>query len=96
MSGSAARLCAELDAILQQELRLGNVVQDGPTRTDWPAKGSVFVALRDDLHLSQIAITAPVQHSICSDPHYGWHDECTCGLHKHMLVAGSTKPPPGR
>ena len=96
MNGRAAKLCAELEMILQRELRLGNVVQDGPTRTDWPAKGSVFVALRDDLHLSQLAIALPIQHSVCSDPHYGWHDECTCELHKHMLVAGSTKPPSDR
>lgn len=64
---------------------------DGPTRADWPAKNSVFVALRDDLHLAQLTLAPSVQHSVCRDPHYGWHDECVCELHKHMLVAGVTK-----
>ena len=91
MSGHTAKLCSELDAILQRELRLGNALQDAPTCAGWPTKRSVVVALRDDLHLSQIAIASPVQHSVCDDPHYGWNDECLCGLHMHMLVAGTTK-----
>jgi hypothetical protein len=87
----SSNLCPELDAILRFELHLGNVVTDGPTRADWPANGSVFAALRDDLHLAQLTLAPSVQHSVCHDPHYGWHDECCCELHKHTLVAGVTK-----
>ncbi|RQS11405.1 hypothetical protein DIE07_11735 [Burkholderia sp. Bp9002] len=88
-----APLCAELDAILRNELRLGNAVQEGSVRAQWPSEDSVFAALRDDLHLSAIALPPHIKHTVCTDPHYGWHDECFCERHRHLLVAGQTKLP---
>lgn len=88
-----APLCAELEAILRDELGHGNAVQDGPVRAQWPSEESVFVALRDDLHPAAIELSTHVKHTVCTDPHYGWHDECFCELHRHLLVAGRTKPP---
>lgn len=88
-----ALLCDDLDAIVRDELRLGNVLPESPVRADWPTKGGVFAALRDDLHLHALTLPPHVRHSVCTDPHYGWHDERICERHGHLLVAGKTKPP---
>lgn len=86
-------LCSELQALLERELGQGNRMQEPPHRTDWPEPGSVFVALRHDLRSAVDSLPAAVRHSVCRDPHYGWHDECYCEIHRHLLVAGVTKPP---
>ncbi|WP_244109409.1 hypothetical protein [Burkholderia anthina] len=46
-----ASLCTDLDAIVREELKFGNALSEQPVRADWPTKGGVFAALRDDLHL---------------------------------------------
>ncbi|KAB7770358.1 hypothetical protein [Xanthomonas sp. LMG 12461] len=86
-------LCPELQALLQRELASGNRIAEPPRRTDWPHPGSVFVSLKRDLRSDVAALPAMVRHAICTDPHYGWHDECYCTTHQHLLVAGATKPP---
>ncbi|AMV07809.1 MULTISPECIES: hypothetical protein [Xanthomonas] len=86
-------LCPELQALLQRELASGNRIAEPPRRTDWPHPGSVFVSLKRDLRSDVASLPATVQHAICTDPHYGWHDECYCSTHQHLLVAGATKPP---
>lgn len=86
-------LCPELQALLERELVRGNAMQEPPHQADWPERGSVFVALRHDLRSAVNDLPAAVRHAVCRDPHYGWHDECYCELHKHLLVAGATKPP---
>lgn len=86
-----ASLCPELDAILRAELSAGNQLGEGPVRTDWPQPGSIYAALRDSLRVPLGELTGPVKHSICRDPHYGWHDECFCERHGDLLVAGSTQ-----
>lgn len=86
-------LCAELDAILHAELRRGNQLAEGPVRTNWPEHGSVYAALTESLKTLPGELSGPLKHSICRDPHYGWHDECYCERHKHLLVAGSTQHP---
>ncbi len=88
-----ASLCTDLDAIVREELKFGNALSEQPVRADWPTKGGVFAALRDGLHLQALTLPAHVRHSVCADPHYGWHDECFCEQHGHLLVAGRTKPP---
>ncbi|MGN7983001.1 hypothetical protein [Burkholderia sp. 22313] len=86
-----APLCADLHAIVHRELKLGNALPEQPVRADWPTKGGVFAALRDDLHLHGLTLPTYIRHSVCTDPHYGWHDECFCERHGHLLVAGRTK-----
>jgi len=86
-------LCPELQALLDRELGQGNCMQEPPHCSDWPEPGSVFVALRHDLRSAVDDLPAAVRHTVCRDPHYGWHDECYCELHKHLLVAGATKLP---
>ncbi|PCE30988.1 hypothetical protein BZL54_17320 [Burkholderia ubonensis subsp. mesacidophila] len=46
-----------------------------------------------DLHLSVIGLGPYIKHTACPDPHYGWHDECFCELHRHLLVGGRTRLP---
>ncbi|WP_035988659.1 hypothetical protein [Paraburkholderia caribensis] len=86
-------ICPELAAILASEIASGNRLKDGPNRTDWPAADSVFAALEFDLRADASRLPKPVRHSICRDPHYGWHDECYCTIHRHVLVAGATHHP---
>jgi len=81
-----APLCEDLDAIVREELRLGNVLPETSVRADWLRKGGVFAVLRDDLHLNALTLPAHVRHSVCTDPHYGWHDECLCERHGHLNV----------
>lgn len=93
MKSTGTSLCPELAAILQRELDAGNVLKEGPVKAGWSEKESVFAALEFDLRSDSKPSQAPVRHSICNDPHYGWHNECYCELHKHFLVAGATKHP---
>ena len=90
---SQAVLCPELEAVLQQQLALGNQLEQAPLMSGWPEARSVFVALRDALHAGGVAMPSSVRQSICSDLHYGWRDECYCELHGHLLVAGRTESP---
>ena len=85
-----ADFCPELQAILNAELVLGNALSEKPRITDWPNEKSVFGALVYDLKSDKTKLQKGVRYSICTDPHYGWHDECYCEIHKHLLVAGST------
>ncbi|WP_148716788.1 hypothetical protein [Chitinolyticbacter meiyuanensis] len=84
-------LCAELQRVLDSELPRGNRLASPPAVTDWPQPGSVFAALEQEL-ACRSTLPPQVEHAICSDPHYGWHDECYCPLHGHLLVAGQTRP----
>ncbi|WP_369940511.1 hypothetical protein [Xanthomonas medicagonis] len=86
-------LCPELQALLERELGAGNRMHEPPRLTDWPHPGSVFVALKYDLRSGVAGLPAAVSHAVCRDAHYGWHDECYCETHRHLLVAGATKPP---
>lgn len=86
-----ALLCLELNGILSMELKRGNTLKEPPVRADWPEKGSVFAALVNDLSINFNALPPSVVHSISNDPHYGWHNECFCKLHKHLLVAGEAR-----
>jgi hypothetical protein len=86
-------LCEELQFIIDCEMTAGNVLSSQPELADWPSKGSIFVSLERDLHRSHYQFPTGIKHSICTDPHLGWHDECDCLLHGHLLVAGTTHPP---
>jgi hypothetical protein len=90
---NAVALCPELAVILASEVGKGNRLKDGPSKADWPEPGSVFAALTSDLRSEPSNFPASVRHSICQDPHYGWHDECYCTIHRHLLVAGETHSP---
>ncbi|UYB51807.1 hypothetical protein OCJ37_17830 [Xanthomonas sp. AM6] len=86
-------LCPDLQRVLDRELAQGNRLHERPHRTDWPHPGSVFASLTHDLRSAPGDLPAAVRHAVCRDPHYGWHDECYCEIHQHLLVAGATKPP---
>ncbi|CAD6527568.1 hypothetical protein ACFQ3P_12930 [Paraburkholderia sabiae] len=90
---NTAALCPELAAILANELAQGNRLKDGPNKADWPEPGSIFAALEFDLRSDPSSFPESVRHSICRDLHYGWHDECYCTIHRHLLVAGETHHP---
>lgn len=79
-------LCPELDALARKALSAGNTFSQPPACHDWPERNAVFAALEKDL-------PPQVKHSINTDPHYGWHDECFCTVHKDLLTAGSVKRP---
>ncbi|PPT91865.1 hypothetical protein [Xanthomonas theicola] len=88
-------LCPELQALLESAnwARATACGREPPHRTDWPDSGSVFVALKHDLRSAVGDLPAAVRHSVCRDPHYGWREACYCEIHRHLLVAGVTKPP---
>ena len=88
-----AVLCPELNEILLMELKSGNSLVEPPAQADWPEKGAVFAALVNDLSSNTKEFSSSIVHSISTDPHYGWHNECFCKIHKHLLVAGKTKHP---
>lgn len=85
--------CAEINSILESEISTGNLLLEAPAVTDWPASGSVFSALKNDLNIRNDTMPKGVKHRICTDLHFGWHDECLCEIHKHLLVAGVTRTP---
>ncbi|MBN3761216.1 hypothetical protein [Burkholderia sp. Ac-20365] len=87
----ATALCPELAAVVERELASGNRLKDGPIQTDWPEPGSIFAALVSELCRESSPLPDSVRHSICRDPHFGWHDECYCTIHRHLLVAGDTR-----
>ncbi|ATA52125.1 hypothetical protein CKY39_01970 [Variovorax boronicumulans] len=86
-------ICNDLQYIIEKEMELGNEILSGPEITDWPARGSVFAALKNDLNLSAYDLPATVRHEICTDPRFGWHDECKSVGHADLLVAGNTHFP---
>ncbi|MCG6630559.1 hypothetical protein GFB77_20275 [Acinetobacter baumannii] len=86
-------LCPELQALLQRELAIGNRIAEPTRRSDGTHAGSVAVSLKRDLRSDVASLPATGPHAICTDPHHGWHDECDCITHQHLLVAGATKPP---
>ncbi len=81
-------LCAELQALLDEELARGNVIKEGPSR-GWPEPDGVFLALRDDSVRAGRDLPDEVEHSINIDPHYDWYEDYFCRLHRHALVCGS-------
>ncbi|MBN3752063.1 hypothetical protein G3N95_03860 [Paraburkholderia sp. Tr-20389] len=90
---NAVTMCPELAAILASEIAQGNRLKDGPSKTDWPQADSVFAALEFDLRSEPSSLPESVRYSICRDLQYGWHDECYCSIHRHLLVAGETHLP---
>ncbi len=87
-----ASFCDEIESLLANELRLGNVIAQKPYIANWPASGSIFASLEHDFKLPKKDFPANVHLSICNDAHYGWYHEAECTVHKHLLVAGSPKP----
>lgn len=90
---SSTRICDELLFIIRMELARGNELATGPEVANWPRQGSVFASLKSDLAMSGYSVPSGVRHSICTDLHYGWHDECHCEIHGDLLVAGTTHQP---
>lgn len=89
----AAQLCDCLSAVLKSELSRGNGLAQPPHRAGWPQDRSVFAALTNELRTPMSALPPGVRHQICTDPRYGWHDECFCTEHQDLLVAGTTRMP---
>jgi hypothetical protein len=88
----SASLCHELHALLEQELRLGNLIAQRPHLANWPQHGSVFASLVHEFKSAKESFPKNVHLAICNDPHYGWYQEAECAIHKHLLVAGTPKP----
>lgn len=86
-------ICPELQVIIDREAARGNRLARPVEQTDWPAKGSFFACLTQELAGRTQDLPAGVSHTVCTDPRYGWHDECVCSVHGDMLVAGETHPP---
>ena len=86
------QFCAEIQALLENELVCGNSLSDGPAVANWPAPGSIFAALKNDLSIKKYLMPKGVKHRICIDINFGWHDECLCETHQHLLLAGTTYP----
>lgn len=84
------RLCACLQGVLKTEINRGNSVLE--VSEGWPSADSLFISLSKDLNERKYRGRVPssVTFSICADPYYGWHNECFCQTHKHLLVAGKT------
>lgn len=89
-----AQFCSHLQPVLEAELRAGNRHPFSPPHiADWPKTGSVFCALAEKLRTRSYEGVPEVEHQICTDPHYGWHDELFCCACGDMLVAGETQLP---
>jgi hypothetical protein len=87
---TSVQICKELQFIIDKELDVGNIFLDKPRITDWPKKGDIFAYLKNDLNFSNYSIPKEVNYSICTDLHFGWHNQCTCLIHGNLLVAGVT------
>lgn len=83
-------ICPELQLVIDREAARGNRLARPVEQTDWPSRGALFACLAGDLHLRPHELPAGVTHTVCTDPRYGWHDECVCSVHGDMLVAGAT------
>ena len=86
---SKFKLCEELQFILDEEIKVGNVLLELPRCTNWPQEGSIFVSLTNRLTAGKKVLTDDVYYSINNDIHYGWIDECVCKIHHNLLVAGN-------
>ena len=86
---SRFKLCEELQFILDEEIKVGNVLLELPLRTNWPLEGSIFVSLTNRLTAGKKVLTDDVYYSVNNDIHYGWIDECVCKIHHNLLVAGN-------
>ena len=86
---SRFKLCEELQFILDEEIKVGNVLLELPLRANWPLEGSIFVSLTNRLTAGKKVLTDDVYYSINNDIHYGCIDECVCKIHHDLLVAGN-------
>ena len=86
---SRFKLCEELQFILDEEIKVGNVLLELPLRTNRPLEGSIFVSLTNRLTAGKKVLTDNVYYSVNNDIHYGWIDECVCKIHHNLLVAGN-------
>jgi hypothetical protein len=87
---SRTTLCPDLQFLVDMERQSGNKLSRPPQQADWPREGAVFAALTRDMQLQHYRLPDAVDHAICTDPRYGWHDECHCRVHGDLLVAGTT------
>lgn len=85
-----AKTCSDLQFIIDNEITSDNVFLSEPKMVNWPRNESVFAALNNDLNLATYQRPATVQHSICTNSHFGWHDECQSVEYKDLLVSGIT------
>jgi hypothetical protein len=86
-----AKLCDELQLVLDSEIAAGNRLARPLEVANWPEQGSVFGTLEHDFKTSRTRWAASLTHQIHNDPHYGWYEECYCNVHKHLLVAGGCR-----
>lgn len=82
-----------LQPVFEAELQAGNRYSSSPHIADWPEAGSVFAALVHALRTRGYESVPELEHRICTDPHYGWHDELYCSACGDLLVAGETRFP---
>ena len=81
-------LCLELQTILDEELKIGNILLLEPCVTDWPCEGSVFASLKNPLTVMDDFITENIKYSLNEDLHFGWVNSCECKIHHDLLVSG--------
>ena len=86
---SRFKLCEELQFILVEKIKEGNLLLGLPARANWPLEGGIFVSLTNRLTAGKKVLTDDVYYSINNDIHYGWIDECVCKIHHNLLVAGN-------
>ena len=58
------KLCEELQFILDEEIKVGNVMTELPRCTDWPLEGSIFVSSTNRLTAGKKVLTDGVYYSV--------------------------------
>ena len=59
---SRFKLCEELQFILDEEIKVENVLLELPLRTNWPLEGSIFVSLTNRLTAGKKVLTDDVYY----------------------------------
>jgi hypothetical protein len=65
------KICNDLWFVIEREIDLGSSILSAPSVLDWPMKGVIPVALKNDLNLSAYDLPVTARHVICTDPHFG-------------------------
>lgn len=91
MKATEVVFCPDLQKILEEEIKNGNVLSQYPYYSKWPHEESVFGVLEDNFTIDIVNLSDNLIYTVCNDIHYGWYADIYCTKHKDCLAAGKLK-----